>query len=73
MRDVILLGVLAGALAACQAPRVASIRGACDAFEAPARPVRGADPPSQRWADRTVEAGVSACGWPRPISARPGS
>jgi hypothetical protein len=36
-------------------------------FVAPAAVVVGSDPVSQRWIDETVETGVEACGWRRPL------
>lgn len=38
----------------------------CRAFRAPDQVIAGADQRSQRWIDRTIEAGVDACGWRRP-------
>lgn len=70
MRQVILkLALLIAAcalLGACQTNRATSIGGACAAFDAPAAVIRGRARQDQRWIDRTVEAGVSACGWSRP-------
>lgn len=57
-------------LGACAAPPpAASVRGACDAFDRPLEPVLGKRRQDQRWIDKTIEAGVSACDWSRPRSA----
>lgn len=68
MRQVILAGGLVLGLAACQMPdgRVVSIRGACDAWEAPTQPVIGKRRIDQHWIDKAVETGIRTCGWPRP-------
>jgi hypothetical protein len=60
-----LLGILL-MLPGCQEVQVADIKGACDVFDRPEQPVLGKRKVDQRWIDRAVEAGVSACGWPRP-------
>jgi hypothetical protein len=44
--------------------------GACSAFERPQYQIRGATSYDQKWADKTTEAGVAGCSWPRP-EARP--
>jgi hypothetical protein len=62
----ILLFVVAIFLAGCQTSGAASIRGACDSFEAPTFPVKGKARRDQLWIDGTTEAGVSACRWARP-------
>lgn len=62
---LLVLGTLC--LGGCQDKvTVADIKGACDAFDAPAQPVIGKRKVDQKWIDRAVEAGVSACGWSRP-------
>ncbi len=66
MRKVILCGALVLTMGGCQTMSAASIRGACDAFDRPGEPIRGLERKDQRWIDRTIEAGVSACGWSRP-------
>lgn len=67
MRRVMMIAGLALGLAGCNDDvKVASIQGACDAFDAPTQPVLGKRRVDQRWIDKAVEAGVSACGWSRP-------
>lgn len=44
----------------------ATVKGACDAFEAPDRVILGRTRVDQRWINGQFEAGVSACGWKRP-------
>ena len=69
MRQVVQIGFLALCLVlgGCQDDvSVADIKGACDAFDAPVQPVIGKRRVDQRWIDRAIEAGVSACGWSRP-------
>lgn len=48
-----------------------SIKGACDAFRAPAVPIKGKTKPDQLWVDDTTESGVAACGWKRPKAPAP--
>lgn len=68
MRGLILITVVTAALlGGCQHTMTAAdIKGACAAFDAPREPVKGLRRVDQRWIDRAVEAGVSACGWSRP-------
>lgn len=68
MRTTVIIGCFLLGLTACQEPikTAADIRGACDAFDAPVQPVLGKRSIDQRWIDKAVEAGVSACGWSRP-------
>ena len=69
MLKLTLAGAALLALTACQEQvGVADIKGACDAFERPDRPVLGKRKIDQRWIDRAVETGVTVCGWPRPKS-----
>lgn len=72
MRAVALTTVVTGLLlGGCQHTMTAAdIKGACAAFDAPAEPVKGLRRVDQRWIDRAVEAGVSACGWSRPRALR---
>lgn len=69
MHKVMIATIAALMLSACVSDRAASIKGACDAFQAPAAPVRGKARADQRWIDGQIESGVSACGWRRPVSA----
>lgn len=69
MRRLLLAGACALATipAGCGTNRPASVGSECSVFGPPAAVVRGADPVSQRWIDETVESGVVACGWGRPV------
>jgi hypothetical protein len=53
-------------LAACQSTGPASVAGECRIFSDPGFAVRGEHPVDSRWISRTQEAGIAACGWPRP-------
>ncbi len=63
---IVIAAALAFALAACQHTGPATITGACEAFPAPKHVIRGANKPSQRWIDTTIERGIAVCNWPRP-------
>lgn len=41
--------------------------GECKVFDAPKYAVRGARPYDQDWIDSTIEGGVGACQWSRPL------
>lgn len=66
MRAVAMMGLVGLALGGCVSTDAASIKGACDAFEAPRQAVRGVSREDRRWIAGQVEAGISACGWSRP-------
>lgn len=56
----------------CQAKLKQAADASCEAFQRPPYAIKGATPYDQRWADGNTEAGIGACGWPRP-EARPPS
>lgn len=58
--------VLAGMLAACGHRPSESAASLCSVLPRAEFEIIGADPYSQAWADDTVEAGIGACGFPRP-------
>lgn len=61
------------ALGGCVTTGEGSISGSeCKVFEAPKYAVKGARPYDQDWIDSTIEGGVGACHWQRPV-ARPAS
>jgi hypothetical protein len=62
----IIAGLLALTVAACTTTPPATVTGACDVFPEPERVIRGANKPSQRWIDTTIERGIAVCGWDRP-------
>lgn len=66
LRAVIVVAALCGLTACQERITAADIKGACDAFDAPGEPIYGKTRVDQRWIDKAIEAGVSACGWSRP-------
>lgn len=48
-----------------------SIDGVCESFPGPQHVIRGANRPSQRWIDTTIERGIAVCRWQRPTAQAP--
>lgn len=46
-----------------------TVKGACEIFEGPDRRIVGKTKADQRWIDKTIERGVTACDWLRPPAA----
>lgn len=57
--------ISATTMAGCGTNAPASVKGECKVFTAPGRVVVGKERVDQRWIDKTVEIGVTVCGWER--------
>lgn len=66
MRQVVMVALLGLSVGGCVTTGAASVKGACDAFEAPQTVIQGISREDRRWIAGQVEAGVTACGWSRP-------
>jgi hypothetical protein len=62
----IIAGLLALTVTACAGLEPGNRTGVCQVFQGPSHVIRGANKPSQRWIDTTIERGIAVCGWDRP-------
>lgn len=61
-----LLPLLLGGCVTTQGPGSVT-HGECKVFEAPRYAIRGATQADQDWIDPTIESGIGACKWARPV------